>query len=177
MLVDILHFLGIAPDLTDVGAILLTGIGAISVAIWGIISQRSITRRQMTIQHINQLDNDKDYIEAVRKFVELAKEGDGLAIWAAGDKEKTTEAQSIRIVLNAFELIAIGIQAGAIDLKMYRQWHKSSVLLFWKHAEPFVYELRRRTERQKLFIEFQMLVERFSGKKPETRNWWTGNFW
>ena len=80
-------------------------------------------------------------------------------------------------MLNSFELIAVGIQAGVIDLEMYRQWHKSSVIAFWKHAEPFAIALRNRTEGGKLFIEFQMLADQFSGKKPEKRNWWKGKFW
>lgn len=100
------------------------------MAVLGIISQRSITRRQNTVEHINKLDNDKDYIVTVRKFVELAKNTDGMTVWSSADKEKSKEAESIRKVLNAFELIAIGIQAGAIDLEMHRQWHKSSVLAY-----------------------------------------------
>jgi hypothetical protein len=84
--------------MNDVGAVLFTGIGAIAVAIWGILSQRSITRRQVTIEHINKLDNDKDYINAVRMFIELAKDNDGLAKWTGVDKEKSEQVQAIRIV-------------------------------------------------------------------------------
>ncbi len=142
----------------------------------GILSQRSITRRQVTIEHINKLGNDKDYINVVRLFIELAKANDGLAKWTPVEHEKSNEVQAIRIVLNAFELIAIGIQAGVIDMAIYKQWHKSSVLLYWKYALPFVSTLRNRTHNNNIYIEFEMLAKAFSGEKNETRNWIKGKF-
>ena len=91
-------------------------------------------------------------------------------------KEKAPEAEAIKIVLNSYELIAIGIQAGAIDLDMYRQMYRSAVINYWKHAFPYVTALRARLTNDNIYIEFQMLAEQFEGKKPNKRNWWKGRF-
>src|SRR5689334_14792250 len=71
--------LGTADEIT---AVLLTGILAAIIALWGIYSQRAITRRQVTLEHIATLEADGDLIKARLKFAELIK-GGNIAQWAA----------------------------------------------------------------------------------------------
>ena len=144
-------------------------IGAV-VAVWGIHTQRMIARRRATFDHIAKSESDADLIAAKRKFVELAKQEGGLSVWAQEDKEKSEEAQSIRIVLNDFELIAIGIQCGIIDYKFYERWFKSGVVRHWKHAHPFVAALRTRTGNEALYHEFEQLAGWFNKTRPPARN-------
>jgi hypothetical protein len=94
----------------EVGAVLVTGAIAAIIAVWGVLSQRVIAKRRTTLDHIVRLQTDHDVIAARKIFIELAKKEGGLAIWASEDKEQTEEAQAIRLILNDFELTAIGIQ-------------------------------------------------------------------
>ena len=158
------------------GAVLIpVGVGALT-AVWGIVSQRTIARRRATFDYIASGERDREVIEARRKFIELTKAPGGLAPWAAEDKEKTPEAQSVRIVLNEFELIAIGIQRGIVDAELYRRWYESGVIRHWNHAEPFVKALRARTGNQAVFHEFEELAKWFRGEKNPRRRWWVGRF-
>ena len=57
------------------------GIAAV-IAIWGVLSQRAIARRRATIDLIAKNEADHDLITGYQKFVELAIDPKGLAIWA-----------------------------------------------------------------------------------------------
>ena len=158
------------------GAVLISGgVGAV-VAVWGLLSQRSIARRRTTFDHIAASERDGYMIKARQKFIELAKAPDGLAKWAAEDKEQTEEVQCIKIVLNELELVAIGIQRGIIDAELYKRWFKSGVIHHWRHAEPFVSVLRNRTGNHAFFHEFQEMARWFQDDKMPHRRWWIGRF-
>ncbi len=162
--------------MTEVQAVLATGIFATIVAIWGVLSQRAISCRRATVEYLALLESDKDHIGARKKFIELAKLDGGLAPWAAADREKSDETQSIRLVLNSYELIAIGMQRGVFDRTLYIRWHKSGVLQAWNHALPFVSALRNRTENAAIYHEFEELVKTLKKNSMPRRNWWWGRF-
>lgn len=162
--------------MTEVEAVLLTGLGATAVAVWGIISQRSITCRRATVDFIARLESDKDIIDARKKFIELAKKPGGLAKWADKNKEQTNETQAIRLTLNSYELISIGMQRGVFDPTLYMRWHKSGVLQAWSHAAPFVLALRTRTANEAIYHEFEELARYMKGQHMPKRNWWLGKF-
>jgi hypothetical protein len=90
--------------MTEMETVLLTGFIAAAVAMWGVLSQRVITRR---LELIVKVEADHDYIEAHRCFVRLAKTPEGLAPWAAAGREESKELHSVRLVLNNYELISI----------------------------------------------------------------------
>jgi hypothetical protein len=156
------HFF--APD--DASAILVTGIIATMVALWGIYSQRAITRRQVTLEHISKLESDGDLIRARLKFGELVKDGN-LAQWAP--KVETAETQAIFTVLNEFELIAIGIQRGIIDFELYSRWYKSGTIRRWNDAHPFIVEFRKVNDNKMIYHEFEEMVKWFETDKPPSR--------
>ncbi len=156
--------------MSQASATLIVGFVAALIAIWGVWTQRAIARRRATFDHISRTEADADFIAARRKFVELARSGEGLVKWADKDKEKTEEAQSIKLVLNDFELVAIGIQRGIIDEEFYKRWFKSSVVQYWGHAQPFVAELRRRTSNGMLYYEFEQMAGWFDENKPPRRS-------
>jgi hypothetical protein len=155
--------------MNQVGATFVIGVIAAAIAIWGILTQRAIARQRATFDHITNSQADADMIEARQKFIQLAKENGGLAKWSGEEHEKTTEVQAIKLVLNDFELIAIGIQRGIIDLEFYKRWHRSGVVLHWNYARPFVAALRTRTGNEMLFHEFEQLAGWFTDNKPPQR--------
>jgi hypothetical protein len=161
--------------MNEVGAVFVTGGLASLVAIWGVLSQRAITRRQVTLEYISHLESDRDIIEARTKFVALAKEPGGVAKWAEEDQEQTDQALAIGRILNSYELVAIGIQRGIIDYELFRRWHKASAIRYWERGSPFVMRIRARLGNDMFFHEFEQMVGWLKGqKKPPARRRWAG---
>lgn len=156
----------------QVGAVFVSAFVAAAIAIWGILTQRAIARRRATLDLIVKIESDSDLIAARKKFIELAKAPGGLGVWAELEKEQSEEVQSIRLVLNEFELISIGIQRGILDYDFFKLWNRSTTIRFWHSAAPFVTTLRSRTANQALYHEFQELVSWMDDKKmPKRRPW------
>ncbi|HVV93921.1 MAG TPA: DUF4760 domain-containing protein [Hyphomicrobiales bacterium] len=152
--------------------ILGTGIVAALIAFWGVMSQRAISRRLATIEHISELESDRDMIDARQRFIELAKGNGGLEPFAEEDKERDPDTQKIKIVLNDFELIAIGIQLGIFDEELYARWHKTGAMQFWHRAQPFVMRLRARIANDQIYREYEAMVGRFKrGSGARRRGW------
>lgn len=161
--------------MTEVGAILLTGLVASAVGFWGIFSQRAIARRRFTIELLARTEADKDMIEARKQFISLANEEGGLAKYAEASKESCPQTHVIRQILNEHELIAIGIQRGVIDLVSYRRWNRSAVIKFWSISSAFVKRLRERTHNDALYHEFEQMYHWMNKTgKPPKRIWWLG---
>ena len=120
----------------QVGAVFVSAFVAAAIAIWGILTQRAIARRRATLDLIVKIESDSDLIAARKKFIELAKAPGGLGVWAELEKEQSEEVQSIRLVLNEFELISIGIQRGILDYDFFKLWNRSTTIRFWHSAAP-----------------------------------------
>jgi hypothetical protein len=161
--------------MNDVGAVFVTGGMAVAVAIWGVLSQRAIARRQATLEYISHLESDRDIIEARKMFVELAKAPGGVAGWAEADKEQTEQALAIGRILNSYELAAIGIQRGIIDYELFKRWHKTSAIKYWERGGPFIMRIRERLNNDMFFHEFEEMVRWLKEqKKPPSRSKWSG---
>lgn len=144
------------------------------IAIWGVITQRAIARRRCTLDYISRQESDGDIIEAKKKFVTAAKKHGGLAKWAEEKNEKDGITQAIRITLNEFELISIGIQKGIIDFEMYRRWNKSGTIRYWNNAAPFIFALRARLNNDAIYHEFEQLVLWLKDDHMPKRKRWIG---
>jgi hypothetical protein len=158
--------------------VLLFFVGAVaaSIAVWGVITQRVVARRRATLDLISNLERDGDVIAAHKKFISLAKSSEGLALWADEGKEATEETQAIRIVLNEFELIAIGIQRGIIDYELYKRWNKSGVIQYWKNTAPFVLRLRARLNNNSIYHEYEELFRWMNGDTMPKRRRFIGSW-
>lgn len=163
--------------LNEVHAIFIsTGVAA-TIAIWGIISQRDITARQVTLEFIRASEADKDNIAARQKFNEVALDGDGMGKWARDENAKSDEAKAIRIVLNEQELIAIAIQRGILDDITYRRYFKTGVIKTWRYAAPYILARRVRTNNDALYHEFEELARYYQGQpKMPRRKFFLGKY-
>jgi len=153
------------------GIAFVSSLIAAAVALWGFQYQRASNRRRNTFEHIVRMEADQSFIDARRKLIELSKTSAGLAAWAAEDKEASYEAQSIRLVLNQFEIVSIGIELGILDFETYKRWFQSTVIRFWAHSEHYVKSLRARTNNPSLFHEFEAMAQWMrDGKAPPVRH-------
>jgi Domain of unknown function (DUF4760) len=73
-------------------------------------------------------------------------------------------------------LISIGIQGGIIDFELYKRWNRSGVIQYWKHAAPFVHQLRQRTSNMALYHEFEELARWMQGETMPKRGRWIGKW-
>ncbi len=170
---SLLNFLQ-AP--TNVGAFLLASLLAAAIAAWGVATQRVIARRRATLDHISKIERDSDVIAATQTFIKLSNTPEGLAPWAEKDREATPEVQAIKIVLNDFELVSIGIQRGIIDYELYRLWFKTGTVKYWEYASPFVAKIRDRTGNKMLYHEFQELARWMNDESKPKRNRFLGKW-
>lgn len=155
--------------LNEVQAVFITALVAAVIAIWGIFSQRAIAARQTTIAYIRDGERDHDMIKARQTFQRLAREPDGLSRWGSEENKLSEEARDIRLVLNDYELIAIGIERGILDDKTYRRWFRSAVLKDWRQAAPYILAVRTRVNNDAIFHEFEEMVRRYKEGKPLPR--------
>jgi Domain of unknown function (DUF4760) len=168
--------IGIASD--EAGAALWVGWLAAVIALWGVISQRAITRRQLTIQLMAQAEADRDLIAARTRFTRITQnpaylvglaeaekpaEGSGDKSEAPKTLERDEDAQAIRLIFNHYELVAIGIQRGIIDFELYKRFTESIVLRDWERAAPLIYQLRRTYSQPTMYHEVEELVRWFKG--------------
>lgn len=162
----------------EVSVGLFSAIVAAIIAIWGIFSQRSISRRVFTLSCLSDKEIDKDLIAAKSAFIRSVHEDPSLEKLAGEDQDGTPEAGSARTVLNNFELISIGIQKGVIDYDTYKLWFRTGTIDYWNKAEPLVTKLRRRESNEMLYHEFESLVKWLRGSKKPKRGYIIGHwFW
>ena len=172
---------------TQEATVVIALIGAV-IAFWGVITQRVLARRRATIDHISSLLNDHDYIRARLAFVTLAKSDKGLLPYAEKDPEvvpadapNAADIQKahqkvnseIDLILNNYELIAIGIQRGILDYKIMRLYARAIIIQHWEAAAPYIARLRIARSNPGYYTEFETLKDWMSGAKRKPR----GRFW
>lgn len=127
------------------------GISAVAItgaAIFAWIWQRGgIARRTLTFKTLEEQMWDKDFIEQRKIFVGL-RENHGssdLEDFAKEENDDDDKAQSIRIILNNYELMCIGIKQGVLDEEMIRQYHRSTWVKDYERMKPYIAAVRKKT--------------------------------
>lgn len=157
-------------SVSETEAIFLTAVVAALLAVWGVITQRIVARRAATLDFVSRMDTDKDLINARAIFLKTAKEDGGLAVFADESKRDTDQVQSIRLVLNECERIAIGVQFGILDREFICRHGRGTLLRDWSLAAPFVYKIRTEYRNPALFHEFEDLARSLSDDKMPSRS-------
>lgn len=159
-------------SLSEVEAILVTAAIASLLAGWGVITQRLVARRLKTIEHLSHQEADRDMIEARATFNRLSAADGKLSGYVTPDDLTKDETDKVRLVLNDYELIAIGIQYSTLDFGIYRQFARGRTLRDWARAAPFIYKLRNELGNQLVYYEFEDLAHRLqSNRRPRRRSW------
>ncbi len=136
--------------MNEADVVLFTGAFAFVVAVWGVMSSRRISSRQVTIEQLSLALNDGDYIAARRRFVDLSRTPGQAAICAQDENIYSKQSRAIRLVLNNWELISIGIQRGIIDYSIVDRFHRGAIISDWEISAPFILELRRRAKNPRI---------------------------
>lgn len=147
------------------GAFILSAFGAIAI----IYNNSHQAKKRATVDLVLYELGNPLLIEA-KKHVRLLREsGADLTQLSCAENKDKAENGYIKTLLNNYEFIAAGIKEGAFDEEIYKRMTRSILIRDWDAFSAYVAELRRQTKREKIYIEFQWLVERWkkSEIKPE----------
>lgn len=171
-------------DNGQVSSVLFTAFVAAVIAVWGIHSQRSIARRQKTLELILAQEADKDIIDARIAFMKIANaDDDKIDNYTPAKHKLTTDTETykkvdaVRRILNSYELISIGIQKGVIDYDLYRIWMKSGTIVYWHKSEPYIFAVRKESGNALLYHEFETMIGWLTkDTKPRRRGYFLGQW-
>lgn len=140
--------------------ILLSVIGALI----GVRMANRVTKRRTTIEYLMRMNWDKDYIAARKAFAKIIKTPNGLveaydlikqkpnSKIIAKMEEANTALLHVRVLLNNYELMAIGIREGILDEAIYRRWFQAGTVRDWEAVSELVARIRR-DHRDSIFME------------------------
>jgi hypothetical protein len=145
-------------SLLQAGAIVASALGVIFL----ILSNRKVACKKAIVDFINHAQTDGDMIEARMKFIAL-KEAGRLEQFASKDRMASNEANTIRFILNMYEIAAIGIAAKAFDEQIYRDWCRTTLVKDWMATKHFVAQYQRE-HNPKIYIGFEAMAKKWANE-------------
>lgn len=146
---------------TPTWALFISAAAIIIAAILGAIWQRRISRQTLTYNTlINQLW-DKDYISTRKQFIGI-RENDGgqkLEQLARSESETDSQSEAVRLILNNYEMLALGISTGVLDEEIVRRYSKTNTCRDFERMRPYIDEVRKTFP--KVYVEYEALYEKW----------------
>lgn len=146
----------------------------IIVAIVSVRSSKATARKKQTADFLFASRTDDKLVAGNRCLTHLHLRADvNMKSFASRDRVHSEEGGCIRYVLNHYERIAVGIQAGIYDEKMLKKTSYSTVIRLHNQAKPFIDGVRESEGIQMYYQEFEWLVHRWSAiplKKRKIRS-------
>lgn len=91
--------------------------------------------------------------------------------------EHEAEAKTIRVLLNHFELISVGIQSGIYDELMIKESWCNIVITTYDQALPFIQATRERDGKNTVYQEFELLAKRWKDNPLKLKRTWGKSWW
>ncbi len=140
-------------------AIILSAIAAFLLIVTSIKS----ARKSSTLQTIIRNESDKDLIRAREIFIKIQEGNHKPEYYGAKEQRNTREAQAIRTVLNIHELIAVAINEGVIDERVYRRWYNRGFISDYNEMVGYIKAVRAWRQNPTIYKEFETLALRWEG--------------
>jgi hypothetical protein len=124
--------------------------------------QRTLARKQHTLNVILQARNSKEFgaaQAAIRPDI-LSKCCPDIANGSHEHKEH------YRMVLNHYELVAMGIRNGDFDERMVKDIQRGTLLAVWEACETNIFKMRDARRRRTTYEHFEWLYKRWETKRP-----------
>jgi hypothetical protein len=135
------------------GAIIVSALGVIAGINWNV----RIARRRATLDIVLNEQTHETPLAERTSFVKLKRAG-SLDSWASQNNPESPETETIRAVLNRYELVAIGIRKSTLDAGIYKLWCRTTLVRDWVAVKPFVVKIRRENNIPTLYCEFERLA-------------------
>ena len=143
------------------------------IALYTIIRNESMARKRATIDLVLSENQDEKFRDIKEKYSIMREGGENFTALAmpctsSTDVDILAHANKKEIaiaILNQYEFIASAILEKSLDEKLYKRMKRGVVIRDWHALKPFVMELRRNHNRQKIFCETETLVTKWE-KRP-----------
>lgn len=121
-------------------------------------------RTKATFDALNQKAWDRDYIRAKALFIAARNADGGGALVEEAKKHRAdpdphnlemSTGLAIRLVMNDYELMFIGIEEGVLDEGLYKLWHMRTIVLDYQKTKSYVEWVRDVSGNKRLFEVFQ----------------------
>lgn len=117
-------------------------------------------RQRATIDLALHEKSDPAYLECKKKFLELRNDKTiNITTYACDVNKHSEQNRIIFAYLDHYEFLATGISEGALDGEIYKKMRRSSVIKDWDAVQPYVYELRKQRNNNKIYCELEDLVK------------------
>ncbi|OPA61754.1 DUF4760 domain-containing protein [Pseudomonas aeruginosa] len=142
----------------------------VSVAIISMLVVRQTAKRKQSADLLFASRADKELMAGLRCLLQLHNNpNSNIRKYADKAQSNTREAKSIRYVLNHWEYVSVGVQAGIYDERMLWNASYSTVTGLHRHARPFIDALREASGRHTVYQEIQWLAERWEYLGPPAK--------
>ncbi len=119
-------------------------------------------RQRATIDLALHEKSDPTYLQCKAEFLKLRNNTSiNITTYACDILKYPTENNIIFTYLDHYEFLATGISEGALDGDIYKKMRCSSVLRDWNAVQPYVYELRKQRNNNKIYCELEDLVKKW----------------
>lgn len=137
----------------------------ILAALGGALWQRKIARQTLTFNIIERQLWDEDYIRNRRAFILIRENTSsaGLAALVSPAQAGTEEAGTVRLILNNYEIISIGIRDGVLDGGMYDKFFRTTLLKDFESMRPFIEASQKDVPRA--YVEYAKLYDDWKSTK------------
>ncbi|WP_024951913.1 DUF4760 domain-containing protein [Cobetia crustatorum] len=147
---------------------------AVLVAVISVVSARNTAKKKQTADLLFAIRSDDRLIEASRTLKELHHSNNNIRLWADPDRvcktdEQEAQIQNIRYILNHYERLSVGLQAGIYHEDMLKKSQFTIITRTYEWAKPFMEGVRDKTNSPTAFQEFEWLANRWSKKKLNAR--------
>ncbi|WPP00558.1 DUF4760 domain-containing protein [Pseudomonas sp. HR96] len=139
----------------------------VTVAVISVLTVKATAKRKQSADLLFASRADKELMAGMRCLAAIHERADSnVRAYARKDQVGTDEAKSIRYVLNHWEYVSVGVQAGIYDEKMLWNASYNTLVGLHRNARPFIDALREASGRSTLFQEVQWLAERWDYLGP-----------
>lgn len=166
----------LTPAIWTMPEIVRTGVMALAVlvAVVSVLSVKSTAKKKQTADLLFAVRSDDRLIHASRTLKELHDSDNNIRLWAdpqhdCKNEDQEKQVQDIRYILNHYERLSVGLQAGIYHEGMLRKSQFTIITKTYIWAKPFIEGVRDKTSSPTAFQEFEWLAERWSKKKLKQR--------
>lgn len=143
---------------------------SVVLAAFSIHSAKLIARRKQTADLLLTSRGDEELQRAAAVIASFHDAPDkNLRALADPAQRNTEEAKSVRYLLNHFETVSIGLQAGIYDEAMLKKCWYGILISTFERTRPLISALRTSSNRPTVMQEFEWLAERWKAKPLKPR--------
>ena len=132
----------------------------VGVAVFGIRMARKTAKQEATLKFMHEYNNSSEVSEGIRMIHQITDDPDSQVAKHFKDRNRPNnkERMNILLVLNKFEILAIGLKRKIYDRKMVGDFLGRDVGEFYDLSKPIIEYIREYEEDEKACEEFENLA-------------------